>query len=163
MRNVNREELLAMVDKAADCASTVSDADVDAIAYACLVAVMTQGSVAHVELEKVIGDAAPADNVHPAEVVSSAGVLVRTLRAIGARKVTIVTPYLAPLTDSVARSTLHGHDRRFKPGSPESARASVLRRLHSHPFQDLAGEKLVVNRPARGGSVACRNHQACPA
>jgi maleate isomerase len=39
MKQVNREELLAMVGKAADCATAVSDADVDVIAYACLVAV----------------------------------------------------------------------------------------------------------------------------
>ncbi|MCP2251566.1 maleate isomerase [Prauserella aidingensis] len=106
MRNVNRDELLAMVDKAADCATAVSDADVDAIAYACLVAVMAQGAGAHVESEKVIGGAA-ADNGHPAEVVSSAGALVRTLRAIGARQVAIVTPYLAPLTETV-RSYIDG-------------------------------------------------------
>ena len=38
MKQVNREELAAMVGKAADCAVAVSDADVDVIAYACLVA-----------------------------------------------------------------------------------------------------------------------------
>ena len=37
MKQVNKEELLAMVGKAADCAAAVSDADVDVIAYACLV------------------------------------------------------------------------------------------------------------------------------
>ncbi|WP_143517627.1 aspartate/glutamate racemase family protein [Pseudonocardia sp. MH-G8] len=100
MKQVNREELLAMVDKAADCATAVSDADVDVIAYACLVAVMAQGPGAHEKSEQVIADAARA-NGHPAEVVSSAGALVRTLRMIGADRVAMVTPYMAPLTRMV--------------------------------------------------------------
>lgn len=100
MRNVTREELAAMVGKAADCARSVSDADVDAIAYACLVAVMAEGPGAHTGSEQVIAEAA-AENGHPADVVSSAGALVRTLRAMGARKVAIVTPYMAPLTAMV--------------------------------------------------------------
>lgn len=106
MKNVNREELAAMVGKAADCARAVSDADVDVIAYACLVAVMAQGQHAHLGSEKVIAEAA-ADNGHPAEVVSSAGALVRTLQAVGARRVAIVTPYMAPLT-ALVREYIEG-------------------------------------------------------
>jgi len=100
MKQVNREELLAMVGRAADCATAVSDADVDVIAYACLVAVMAQGPGAHKESEQVIADAARA-NGHPASVVSSAGALVRTLQAIGATRIAMVTPYMAPLTQLV--------------------------------------------------------------
>ena len=100
MKQVTRDELLAMVDKAADCATAVSDADVDVIAYACLVAVMAQGPGAHKQSEEAIGEAARA-NGHPAEVVSSAGALVRTLHAIGAARVAVVTPYMAPLTRMV--------------------------------------------------------------
>lgn len=100
MRNVTREELAAMVGKAADCARSVSDADVDVIAYACLAAVMAEGPGAHKGSERVIAEAA-ADNGHPTDVVSSAGALVRTLRAMGARRVAIVTPYMAPLTAMV--------------------------------------------------------------
>jgi maleate isomerase len=101
LKNVTREELLAMVDKAADCAVAVSDADVDVIAYACLVAVMAQGPNAHVESEAVISRAA-ADNGHPAEVSSSAGALVRTLHELGAARVAMVTPYMKPLTKMVS-------------------------------------------------------------
>jgi maleate isomerase len=100
MKTVNREELAAMVGKAADCARAVSDADVDVIAYACLVAVMAQGPGAHVESEKVIGTAAE-ENGHPAAVVSSAGALVRTLTRIGARRIAMVTPYVPALTAMV--------------------------------------------------------------
>lgn len=100
MKNVNPEELLAMVDKAADCAEAISDADVDIIAYACLVAVMAQGAGAHDESERVIAEAA-ASNGHPAPAVSSAGALIRTLRILGARKVAMITPYMKPLTEVV--------------------------------------------------------------
>jgi maleate isomerase len=101
LKNVTREELLAMVAKAADCAAAVSDADVDVIAYACLVAVMAQGANAHVESEAVISKAA-ADNGHPAAVSSSAGALVRTLHELGAARVAMVTPYMKPLTKMVS-------------------------------------------------------------
>jgi maleate isomerase len=100
MKNVNREELLAMVGKAAGCAEAVSDADVDVIAYACLVAVMAQGPGAHVDSEEVIA-AAAAGNGHPAPVTSSAGALVRTLQEMGVRKVAMITPYMKPLTQMV--------------------------------------------------------------
>jgi maleate isomerase len=100
MKQVSRQELLAMVERAAECATAVSDADVDVIAYACLVAVMAQRPGAHKESEQVIADAA-RDNGHPAVVVSSAGALVRTLTAIGASRVSMVTPYMAPLTQVV--------------------------------------------------------------
>ena len=100
MKQVSREELLAMVERAAECAAAVSDAGVDVIAYACLVAVMAQRPGAHTESEQVIADAA-RDNGHPAAVVSSAGALVRTLTAIGVSRVSMVTPYMAPLTQMV--------------------------------------------------------------
>lgn len=70
------------------------------IAYACLVAVMAQGPGAHNGSEQVIAEAA-RDNGHPAEVVSSAGALVRTLTSLGADRIAIVTPYMAPLAQTV--------------------------------------------------------------
>lgn len=100
MKTVNEAELAAMVDKAADCAVAVSDADVDVIAYACLVAVMAQGAGAHEQSEGVIARAAE-ENGHAAAVVSSAGALVRTIRRFGFGKVAIVTPYMRPLCDLV--------------------------------------------------------------
>lgn len=101
LKNVTREELLAMADKAADCATAVSDADVDVIAYACLVAVMAQGPGAHDGAEAIIARAAE-ENGHAAEVTSSAGALVRTLTDLGVRRVAMVTPYMKPLTKLVS-------------------------------------------------------------
>ena len=101
LKNVTPAELAAMVAKAADCATSVSDADVDVIAYACLVAVMAQGPGAHAGSEEIIAQAAEA-NGHPAAVTSSAGALVRTLQHLGARRVAMVTPYLPELTKTVS-------------------------------------------------------------
>ncbi|HKU11327.1 MAG TPA: Asp/Glu racemase [Sinomonas sp.] len=113
LKNVTREELAAMVSKAADCAVAVSDADVDVIAYACLVAVMAQGPGAHTESESVIAEAARS-NGHPAPAVSSAGALVRTLTGLGARRVVMVTPYMPELTrmvsDYIEGSGIEVHD-----------------------------------------------------
>src|SRR3954469_17736945 len=69
MKEVNREELLAMVDRAAECATAVSDADVGVIASAAVFAVMAQGPGAHKESERVTAEAARR-NDHPAAVVS---------------------------------------------------------------------------------------------
>ncbi len=101
LKNVTAPELAAMVGKAAECSTAVSDADVDVIAYACLVAVMAQGPGAHEGSEAVIAQAA-ADNGYPAEVTSSAGALVRTLKAMGASRVAMVTPYMPELTRLVS-------------------------------------------------------------
>ncbi|GAB3037952.1 Asp/Glu racemase [Parafrigoribacterium mesophilum] len=101
LHSVTRDELAAMVDKAADCAVAVSDADVDVIAYACLVAVMAQGPGAHTGSEAVLASAAK-DNGHPAAVTSSAGALVRTLKLLDAKKVAMVTPYVPELTALVS-------------------------------------------------------------
>lgn len=101
LRNVTVEELAAMVDKAAECAIAVSDADVDVIAYACLVAVMAQGPGAHEGSEAVMARAA-ADNGHPAPVTSSAGALVRTLQELGAHRAAMVAPYMPDLTRLVS-------------------------------------------------------------
>lgn len=101
LKNVTAKELAAMVAKAGDCAVAVSDADVDVIAYACLVAVMAQGPGAHDGSEALIA-AAASGNGRPASVTSSAGALVRTLQAMGARKVAMVTPYVPELTKMVS-------------------------------------------------------------
>ncbi|TJZ95499.1 Asp/Glu racemase [Actinacidiphila oryziradicis] len=101
MRTVSKAaELDAMVGKAADCAAAVADADVDVIAYACLVAVMAQGPGEHRAAERVIAGAA-ASSGHAAPVTSSAGALVRTLHDIKASRVAMVTPYMRPLTQVV--------------------------------------------------------------
>jgi maleate isomerase len=100
MRNVSREELAAMVADSDRCALELSDACVDVIAYACLVAIMTQRPGYHEVAEQRLA-AIAAENDGPAPVISSAGALVRGIRALGLRRVAIVAPYMKPLTQLV--------------------------------------------------------------
>lgn len=82
------------------CVDELADAGVDALLYACLVAVMAQGPGEHERTEKAVTAQLAARGAHPA-VLSSAGALVEGLRALGARRVALVTPYLRPLAEEV--------------------------------------------------------------
>jgi maleate isomerase len=101
MQHVTREELRAMVEDSDRCALELSDARVDVIAYACLVAIMTQGPGFHSEAEARLQRVA-ASNGGAAPVVSSAGALVRAVEALGVTRIAIVAPYMKPLTRLVA-------------------------------------------------------------
>ena len=100
MKKVTKEELAAMDDESDRCALELSDAAVDVMGYACLVAIMSRGKGYHREsqtrLEKVT-----QDNGHPAPVVTSAGALTEGLKVLGAKRVAIITPYMKPLTQMV--------------------------------------------------------------
>jgi maleate isomerase len=98
--NVTKEELEAMVRDSDRCAVELSDAHVDVIAYACLVAIMSQRPGYHQESERRLS-AISVDNGAPAPVVSSAGALVRAIGALGVSRVAIITPYMKPLTKLV--------------------------------------------------------------
>ena len=100
LHNVDAESLEAMVGQADRCASELSDARVDAIVYACLVALMARGPGAHDAVEQRLGEVARAGGADPA-ISSSAGALVRMLRAHGLTRVAILTPYMDALTQLV--------------------------------------------------------------
>ncbi|MFJ9805475.1 maleate cis-trans isomerase family protein [Streptomyces wuyuanensis] len=97
MKTVSAEELAAMNADADRAVVELADASVDVMAYACLVAIMSQGRGAHRDIEKRLTHTS-ADVGSPVDVVSSAGALIAGLHRLGARKVSIVTPYLKPLT-----------------------------------------------------------------
>jgi maleate isomerase len=96
MTAVTAEALAAMDAQAEQRAGELADAQVDVIAYACLVAVMVQGRGAHRSAEQRLSDA--ADGV---PVVSSAGALVSAVQTLGVERVAMVTPYAPPLTATV--------------------------------------------------------------
>jgi maleate isomerase len=100
MQHVTKEELAQMVGDSDRCALELSDARVDVMAYACLIAIMSQGAGAHEQSERRLAEVA-AENGGTAPVVSSAGALVRGIRALGVSRVAIVTPYMKPLTSVV--------------------------------------------------------------
>jgi maleate isomerase len=101
LHSVDEESLDRMVADSDRCASELSDARVDVIAYACLVALMARGAGAHEEIEKRLGAVVEANGGH-SPIVSSAGALIRTLHRQGVERVAIMTPYMPPLTKLVA-------------------------------------------------------------
>ena len=101
MRQVTAEELAAMNVEADRCAAELADADVDVLGYACLVAIMSVGTGYHYQSERRLHEVTVEEG-HPAPVVTSAGALVEGLRALQAKKVAMVAPYMKPLAQLVA-------------------------------------------------------------
>lgn len=100
MKKVTADELTAMDADSDRCALELSDAAVDVLGYACLVAIMAMGRGYHRESEKRL-HGRTVENGHPAPVVTSAGALVEGLHALGAKRIAVVAPYMRPLTDVV--------------------------------------------------------------
>jgi maleate isomerase len=101
MRRVTPEELRSMNEQTGRAAAELADARCDVVATACLVALMAQGAGFHCTAEDQIREVLRAEGA-PAPVVSSAGALLDGLRALGARRIAMVTPYEKPLTKLVA-------------------------------------------------------------
>lgn len=101
MKKVTAEELKAMDCDSDRCALELSDAAVDVMGYACLVAIMAMGKGYHRESQDRLRKLT-VENGHPAPVVSSAGALVDALHLMGAKRISIVAPYMKPLTQMVA-------------------------------------------------------------
>ncbi|ABM05353.1 maleate cis-trans isomerase [Psychromonas ingrahamii 37] len=97
MKSVTKEELERMDDDSLRCALELSDAAVDVQAYACLVAIMSRGKGYHRVAEERLYRVS-LENGIPAPVISSAGALVESLHEIGAKKVSIICPYMKPLS-----------------------------------------------------------------
>lgn len=100
MKKVTKEELAAMDGDSDRCALELSDAAVDVLGYACLVAIMSMGTGYHRKSEARL-HARTIENGHPAPVVTSAGALIDGLNALGAKRVAVVAPYMKPLTQLV--------------------------------------------------------------
>jgi maleate isomerase len=97
MKNVTKEELAAMDGDSDRCALELSDARVDVLGYACLVAIMSMGRGYHRVSEARLHQRT-VENGAPAPVVTSAGALVDGLKTLAAKKVAIIAPYMKPLT-----------------------------------------------------------------
>ena len=100
MRHVTKEELAVMDGESDRCALELSDAGVDVLGYACLVAIMSMGLGYHRASQERLQDRT-RENGAPAPVVTSAGALVDALGVIGARRIALVAPYMKPLTRMV--------------------------------------------------------------
>jgi maleate isomerase len=102
MKQVTKKELAAMDRDSDRCALELSDAAVDVMGYACLVAIMSMGLGYHRESQSRLHQVT-VENGHPSPVVSSAGALVEGLSALKATKIALITPYRKPLTDLVCQ------------------------------------------------------------
>jgi maleate isomerase len=101
MKRVTKEELAAMDAESHRCAAELADARVDVIGYACLVATMSMGKGYHCQSERRLHEVTTREGA-PTPIVTSAGALVHGLKALGAKKIAMVAPYMRPLTELVA-------------------------------------------------------------
>lgn len=100
MKTVSKDELAAMDSQSDRCALELSDAAMDVMGYACLVAIMSMGPGYHRKSQKRLREVT-RENAADTPVVSSAGALVEALEVIGAKRVVVVAPYMKPLTEMV--------------------------------------------------------------
>lgn len=100
MKKVQKEELAAMDAESDRCAVELSDARVDVLGYACLVAIMSMGKSYHRVSQQRLHEKT-VENGAPAPVVTSAGALVDALNVLGAKRIAVVAPYMKPLTQLV--------------------------------------------------------------
>jgi maleate isomerase len=87
MKKVVKEELAAMDAESDRCALELSDARVDVLGYACLVAIMAMGHGYHRVSQKRLHE----------RTVENGG----TAQVIGAKRIVVVAPYMKPLTELV--------------------------------------------------------------
>ncbi len=102
MHTVTKEELESMNRESLRCAAELADARVDVMSTACLVAIMAMGPGYHRETEAQLTKVARDNNCN-APVMTSAGALVDGLKAMGAKRVALLAPYMRPLTDLVVK------------------------------------------------------------
>ena len=100
MRTVSKDELAHMDAESNRCALELSDAHVDVLGYACLVAIMAMGHGYHRESQARLRSLT-AGNGGDAPVVTSAGALVDALHLLKAKRIALVAPYMKPLTQLV--------------------------------------------------------------
>ena len=100
MHKVTPEELANMNKEGLRCAAELADARVDVMSTACLVAIMAQGFGYHRQVEDDFRRIV-ADNGAQSRVMTSAGALIHGLKKLGAKKISLLAPYMKPLTDKV--------------------------------------------------------------
>lgn len=100
MAKVSPEGLAAMNAQRERCVIELGDASPDTILYACLVAIMVGGPGEHRRIESLVAEQL-ATGGSAALVRSSAGALVEALHGLGARRISLVMPYMRPLAQQV--------------------------------------------------------------
>ena len=106
MHKVTKEELEAMNREGLRCAAELADARVDVMSTACLVAIMAMGLGYHRQTERELTEVVRA-NHSLAPVMTSAGALIEGLKTMGAKRISLMAPYMRPLTDLVVKYIEH--------------------------------------------------------
>lgn len=144
MKKVTKEELEAMDRDSDRCAIELSDARVDVLGYACLVAIMSMGQGYHRVSEERLHKRT-VENQAPAPVVTSAGALIDGLKSLGARKIALICPYMKPLTRLVVDYiesegiTVHDFTALEIPDNIEVGRHDPARLVDIYKTLDLTG------------------------
>lgn len=100
MHTVSPEGLAAMNAQRERCVLEIADASPEVILYACLVAVMVGGPGEHRRVEAAVAEQLAAGGSE-SRIRSSAGAVVEGLRALDAKRVALVMPYMKPLAQQV--------------------------------------------------------------
>jgi maleate isomerase len=149
MKRVSKDELAAMNAQGVRCAAELADARVDVMSTACLVAIMAMGHGYHRQVEKELAAAAHEAGWDP-KVMTSAGALVDGLKAMGARRVSLLAPYMKDLTQLVVgyieAEGIEVIDHRcFEiPDNLEVARRDPMRLVEDAKQLDVRGADAVV-------------------
>jgi len=149
MKKVTKEELEAMDAMSLKCAQELSDAHVDVMGYACLVALMSMGRGYHCVSETNL-HRETVENGFPTPIVTSAGALITGLKALGAKRVALITPYMRPLTDMVVDYIEHqgfevtGSIALEIPDNLEVAAQNPMNLLEIYKRLDLSGVDVLV-------------------
>ena len=147
MKKVTKEELAAMDADSDRCAAELSDARVDVIGYACLVAIMSMGQGYHRASQKRLQEVTQRESGGCIPVVTSAGALVDSLHALGARRIAMVAPYVETLTCMVA-DYIEAEDDQGR----RSHRARNSRQPRGWPARS-AGARATIYKDLRLGDV----------
>ena len=149
MHKVTKEELEAMNREGVRCAAELADAHVDVMSTACLVAIMAMGPGYHRRTEAELAESARA-NGSQAPVMTSAGALIGGLKALGARKISLLAPYVCSLTDLVVDYIEHEDIEVIDaisfeiPDNLEVGRRDPMRLLEDVKRLNIAGADAVV-------------------
>ena len=106
LHSVTPEQLRAMNAQRERCVLEIGDAGVDAVLYACLVAIMVTGPGEHRRVEMAVAEQLAAGGSQT-KVLSSAGALVTALRDSGMSSVGLVMPYVRPVAERVVAYLEH--------------------------------------------------------
>jgi maleate isomerase len=165
MKKVTAEELRAMDADSDRCALELSDARVDILGYACLVAIMSMGRGYHRTSQDRLHQRT-VENGAPTPVVTSAGALVDGIHTLNAKRVSVITPYMKPLTAMVVDYieaegiSVHDHHSLEIPDNLEVGARDPFALVELYKNVDLTGiDALVLSALPVVSAAVCTVHQ----